>query len=339
MQRFAILAAFVVVGCGQPDEREANGAAPVSCGDRVCGLDENTLSCPSDCFTGDLTLDTRELAVCAKDRPLDNVGADVEVTLQFAESLASVSFGALMVGEFASGLHGVLISLEYDVAADVLRLPFRHDTTTGAYHSLHAGWAGYGGSLQITPRFGYDYTLAGKRDEPIKPYLFRAESYVTGAKVVREADYSATIEWTERGPLVELLGLGPTPPNPFTLSLHDAGVEIAKQQLDVSLARKHAERGVSIEWSTAFRRRVTLAHDEPVSLTLAGQASAGEQHAKLVKNTIAATFERIALTSDFYERGMLDGILEIEVRDGRMPHAATMTFSRRSRPHLVVRCL
>ena len=48
--------------------------------------------------------------------------------------------------------------------------------------------------------------------------IFALESYLEGAMVTPNQDGSVTIAYAEPGPLVELWGLGPTPPNPLTLT-------------------------------------------------------------------------------------------------------------------------
>ena len=73
--------------------------------------------------------------------------------------------------------------------------------------------------IQAELLFGADYG-AGATGERIMPHFFRADSFLRGA--VSEVNGGlATVSFDEPGPLVEMIGLGDMPPNPFTLGILD----------------------------------------------------------------------------------------------------------------------
>ena len=75
----------------------------------------------------------------------------------------------------------------------------------------------------LTEESGY-----GPAGTVVTENIFALESYLVGATVVpSQTDDSVTITYSEPGPLVELLGLGPTPPNPLTLTAAERDTIVA----------------------------------------------------------------------------------------------------------------
>ncbi len=89
-------------------------------------------------------------------------------------------------------------------------------------------------------RFVFTKPVAGNAEGALVPYdLGRADTYLVGMRLVSAGD-KVSIAYDRPGPLVELLGLGPNPPNPITVT--KAAVETMRQSMSSSLALEGTTR-------------------------------------------------------------------------------------------------
>jgi hypothetical protein len=184
---------------------------------------------------GQLTVDLKACSSGASESALFEAAA---LGVWFHRSLAALEEGVQLGFDLADDAEGVFVQLAQAPDTDALDLPFTHDPATGAYTASVVSTKK--GSVRALFSFAEDYQ-AGKKGDPILPFLFRTSSYVKGAKIAL-GNGVATVSYDSEGPLVELLGFGPHPPNPFQLGIFDP-TEMPKQTMDLRIADEEVGPG------------------------------------------------------------------------------------------------
>lgn len=92
-----------------------------------------------------------------------------------------------------------------------------------------------------TLRFTFAKAIGAHAEGAVVPFdLGRADTFLVGVRVVTTASGGVALAYDRPGPLVELLGLGPTPPNPLPLT--DASSSAMQDSLRSALAVEGATR-------------------------------------------------------------------------------------------------
>lgn len=163
-------------------------------------------------------------------------GGDVDASALDAcrggASDAQVDDTVVIVGEFNDSLHEMVVcgGLQVRICAGVIDgiidaiIAQSNDATPD-------GWTYEGGGVYRTSGAGVEMTTQfylaedfefGSAGDVVTENLFLVDSYLVGA--VLEVDFSngaTQIVYDQPGPLVELLGFGPNPPNPLPVDVND----------------------------------------------------------------------------------------------------------------------
>lgn len=279
---------------------------------------------------GWLTLDLGE---CTAGSSVAQIEAELGVSAAFVGTFPELRDAGWSTSWFAAQTTFVLSRLAQEPLKDAIPEGFGY--SDGVY-------SGGRGPVEIRASFGKDYE-AGKKGDPIGASLFLANSYVTGAKVTTPETGVAKVSYAETGPLVELLGFGPSPPNPFELGLFDAPREIRSQSLATTAHVTSARPGMSVAYDAAWTRDVVV--DEPFLV--------GTTEVPFAVTGLAVTGAPAGVTAEITEWSMgvvtvdhddarLRGRAEITVKGGRVPHVTTVVFDgekKKSLPVVSVRCL
>lgn len=325
--------ALVIAGCEAPAESEpASGCAP---GADVCGPGRLLLGCGECIAAGEMSID---LDACAAGVPADVLEAELSVSAAFVGTFPGLAVASDVPGDF-----GVRVALALDTLArapDESALPPGFTFSGGVYTSTNA-------PVEIRAAFGEDYQ-AGEEGDPIVPSLFETESYLTGAEVTLSDDGSAKVAFSGTGPLVELLGLGPTPPNPFVLGVFDAPAEMKSQWLttralamyvrgchDGTCATQEAGVTYGVEW---VAEALTERFGGEVETEAASEASGFKAFGADGQSAEISAWE-IGIVNRAYVKSLLRGRAELTVTGGRVPHVTTVVFDGASSlPSVFVRC-
>ena len=167
----------------------------------------------------------------------------------------------------ADAAAGALVNLAEHPDADATPSPFVF--SNGNYTSAVTSQ----GTATLTAHFAFGQTYqAGNAGTLITPSLFLAPSYLVGATVSLQS-FVATISYAQPGPLVELFGLGPTPPNPFKMAVTDPN-DLGLQRLTSALADDETTARSTHVVTTATITRTAAFTDDTATALLAVQTSA-----------------------------------------------------------------
>jgi hypothetical protein len=329
--RNALLATAVAIallpGCRNDSE---TGDPPCEAVD--CTQVENQLERPSCCPYphGTLTLD---FSACEASAPRAEILATASAGVWFHRSLEALQDGVDLGFQLSANAGSVLVQLAEAPEADALTLPFSHDAQTGEYTASLVST----GKGTLTARFLFtaDYQ-AGKAGDPILPYLFRTESYLEGTQVTTDSA-GATVSYASEGPLVEMIGYGPHPPNPFTLSLFD-DTELAKQKVDLRIVDDAIRPGGFTGSFEAHLQRIigpgpfqSPAVQVPIELVSSAFESSGG--AKIV----ITSFELNAVDEGF-EEPHFRGTVRFRIEGGAVPFDGTILYRDTNRAELQLIC-
>lgn len=289
------------------------------------GNSDRQLECSNACGSGVSYID--QLDECAGSLSDDERSKEVGIVDVFLKRLGAASpssgigEGASLVDQFSLDADNALITLAQEPGTDALHAPFVYDggVYTAALDSLGDGKA----TVQLL--FDKDYQ-AGKAGDVIRPYFFRTDSYVTGAAVDLSGGV-ASVSYESNGPLVELLGLGEQPPNPFEIGLFDQ-TDTMVQIVSASIDNSETTRGVDTELRVSYQRRVNQQDDERSPLSL-DEATA----------TRAETGQTLTVASSSLavEGSQLVGKIELDVSGGAFDYH--VVFGQDSgHPTAVVSC-
>jgi hypothetical protein len=231
-----------------------------SCINVACGSPRSALTCPQQCFRGELDVN---LDACAAGASGAEVVDATVVAMAFAQSLEGLYDGVDLVDSFASNASSVLVALAEDPGTNQLHAPFTFDGAGSYSAALSVPGSG---SATVKLRYAKDY-VGHSKGEVIVPDFFSLESYLHGA-TVSLGNGQAKVSYASTGPLVEMLGLGPTPPNPFVLGIFDS-TDNQIQVIDAELAN-HEQRapGVTMDWRATMTRLVSEPDSAGAAVTL-----------------------------------------------------------------------
>lgn len=290
------------------------------------------------CDPGDLLLGCKEclpaahlsfdLDACSEGLESDEIERSLEVSMTFAASFADLATKVRLAQVFNSKLNAAIGRLaQEDITADLLPESFAH-SADGAYRNAS-------GDITLKVYFGKDYE-AGKTGELIVPTLFRAGSYLQGAKVTLE-DFTATVSFSGVGPLVELLGFGTMPPNPFKLGILESDRELRSQEVAATLQIEDARvSGARAGYDVLWRSPVLLddtfsGNDSLVATTVANLQVKGLEPGQKVE---VAEWD-IGIAREVPLRGRA----RLAVSGGALPHITTVVFDGRTQqPAVFVGC-
>lgn len=320
----ALFASAFVAGCA-PD-----GAASRSCDTKTdpcsfpaCDSAEGVLACPSRCF-GEIDL---ALDACAVGRSTQQVADDAAAGIAFGLAFQDLEAGLDQGQAFATDAQSVLVTLAESPKTDALRSGFSRQKA-GLYRAPMAvvGTA----NVDATLRYAKDYQ-AGHAGDVILPDFFRIESYLEGANVAIQGGV-ATVSYQSVGPLVELIGLGPKPPNPFHLSFFDP-TDNELQRLDLEI---DAEQTLLGKTSVAYHATVHREVQEPSMAAIAIELSAVKATRDATKQVIQAPQASLFEAHDNLVV-TLRGTVDFDVKGGAFDYHGRLVVKDRFH-HLTVTC-
>jgi len=323
----------LVAGCAfEQDEESTEPAPPAQCGDGLCTENESMALCPRDCLPGvavQLDLDRCRAGLSAQ-----QLAEEITLALTFVQRLAVLRTAWELGTRLSSDAVTAPMQLAYDPKSDAMSVPFIFDPQSGRYtRELPVQGSG---ALQVQYRFGETYQ-AGAAGDPIRSSLFSTESYLLGA-TVDIGSWKATVSYSAPGPLVELLGMGPTPPNPFTLGLFESGDEIEKQhqqwRLDVD---EQLPGAIRVRLSAEVTADHLAIADDQVPITLK-QASASDGTGRALQ----ITDWELCFDEDLAFQMSLDaplfGAIDFAVKGGALAHRGRWVSGSTATPELVLSC-
>ncbi|MBI2395093.1 MAG: hypothetical protein HYV09_36320 [Deltaproteobacteria bacterium] len=223
--RALLLSGLCAIGCETEELRDfvpppEPWVTQATCGDGVCEVDELRYMCPADCIENRFQL-RRELDACLGLRSPREIAVIAELGLELADAMTSLDYGLHAMRRFSWALDASYKPLFGEELLWLVQLHFAFDTKTWSYELTDARWRGAG---EVVATSGRSYTAfaSGAR---IPHDLFDPDSYLIGRRII-EARYRDQIAYDRAGPLVELLGQGPTPPNPITIGGDDVRAHV-----------------------------------------------------------------------------------------------------------------
>ena len=239
-----------------------------------------------------------------------------------------VACGAL-VGVLAQAVIDVIFSL---VESPSGGLPAGVTREGGVYTSAPGGSSNT--VMDARFYFGDDYEV-GAAGDMVQDNIFALRSYLENPRV--DVDYTTgelLIRYESRGPLVELLGFGPTPPRPLRINLDNLGritreIEKVGIQTEVRVddVRPHSTVTYVLESSTVSLARV--AQGEGFDFEVVSSVAASDTPAQDM-DTLVWDIE--------YTSGGLTGDIEFMVEGGTFDYAGLFEFRNHTWPDTTVSC-
>lgn len=271
---------------------------------------------------GSLTVD---VDACSPNLSVEILERELQLPIEIARSLGALEDSAKSVGQFSDDFYFALDRLAEDPKTDPLSVPF--DFEKGVYTLELAPSA----VLSLRVFAGDDYEAFAKGDL-LDTYAFTPEAYFIGASVDL-GEYDATISFEDVGPLVELVGEGPNPESPVTISIFDF-TEMGRQDLEARVAVEATTPGdIFVRYELASRRRtVTEGPLAPIDIV----TFTAEQDGRTATVADANLFYEPAQSSSGIET--LYGTLELDVRGGPLDEYRVTILYDGLEPDVVVQC-
>ncbi len=285
------------------------------CGDDVCSDDENVLVCPKDCDTV-IDADFGDLASCMSDLTQGELSDTFTIVADVEQSYHEmVACGALtvLIAEEVSLIANQMVENPDDIGT-----PDGFSWNGEAYVTESAT---SGTVMDVTFHYGDDFDV-GADGEAILYDLFDADNYLVNPRL--DVDYltqELILRYDDRGPLVELLGLGARPDRPIRLGLDDVDVFDGlfgrvkiSSTVDVVDEREGGTDVVYTVYKTAQRLSPFLTSARLSWEVETTSADRLEQH-----------METLSWSVDYSDSG-LDGTIDFEV-SGTHPYAGSYKYS------------
>jgi hypothetical protein len=330
--RHALFAAAAVTIALLPGCRSESETDVGPCEEVDCSQVESQLDKPSCCPHPHSIL-ALDFSACEASVPRAKILEVATTGVWLQRSLEALEDGVDLGFQLSGNAGSVFVQLAEAPKADALTLPFSHDAATGEYTASLVST----GKGTITARFLFseDYQ-AGKAGNPILPYLFRTESYVGGAGVTVDSGV-ATVSYASEGPLVEMLGYGPHPPNPFSLGLFD-DTELPKQTVDLHIVDDEIRPD---GFAGSFEARVQRiigpgpfqSSDVQVPIDLVSATFEGRAGAKIV----ITSFDLQAVDGGYHGQH-LRGTVRFRIEGGAVPFDGVILYDDSGPPELQLIC-
>lgn len=321
---------FAGTGGSDTDTSGSSGTPPGTCGDGVCDADEDPATCVQDCVEG---VDGGSLSACATDLTGPQVQDTLAIVFDFKESCHEMIVCGGLVGAIAGAVIEVLITLLQDPSASALPPGYSFDA--GTYHATTTGFSKV--SMDVRFYLGDDYQY-GPAGTLIEENLFVLSSYLLGAKVTLKGtfpDVSAEVSFTGTGPLVELLGRGPSPTSPLVFSLLDPpGAELGKLRLDAVIHVEDTRTAASITYDVNSPQTLvqSIVTGAPLDLMMVGADGTRDD---LMQQLAVNTWD-VAYVDDAI--GALTGTIAFRVEGQHFPFLAELHYPSSNEPEISVTC-
>lgn len=243
-----------------------------------------------------------------------------------------VACGGLVVS-LAVAVIDVIVSLVEDPSGG---LPRGLSREGGAYISEPGGAS----NTVMTARFffGDDYDV-GAEGDLVEDNVFALKSYLENPQL--DFDYTTgevLIRYDRRGPLVELLGFGPTPPRPLRINANNVG------RLTQEIEKLRIESSVVVDDVRANSTVLYELESEPTAL---GRLASGDGFGFDVVQTSAWSdapaqdMETRVWEVDFYNHrgGGLNGDIEFVVEGGAFAYQGLFEYENNTWPRTTVTCV
>lgn len=294
-----------------------------------CGIFGSGSGSGSD--VGDDGPNSTEFSACRGGASDEQVADTVRIVDEYGESLHEmVACGQLNVA-LCSGIIEGIIDAILAQSNDAMPPGWGYQGE-GVYHTS-------GTNVVMDTRFYLteDFSF-GSAGDMVVDNLFIVDSYLIDALAV--VDYSTgevTIEHGGPGPLVELLGLGPTPPNPIPITLADIsslGDKLGALEFSADIVVDDPREVSTIQYrlSTSRMPAQALIDGSPMSYIL-DQADGFRDD---LGQTL--TVDDWSVTFVDEDGGALDGAIEFHVDGSHFPFAGVMTFMRSTFPERELTC-
>lgn len=299
-----------------------------TCGDTQCTEGELLAGCSADCLKDVRAIDA-DLDSCATDLEVATIEEELRFSLELARSLGAIDEGARRSATFSDDFVNVLPNLAYDPTGDVLSLPMQFD---GEAYTMALTSTG-GADLTARIFFGEDYE-AGAKGDLITIYPFKADAYFVNPEV-DIVDWGAIVGFDGVGPLVELVGKGPSPESPVEISLFNAADETSIQELEETIAVDERRPGdVRVAFEATARRKMLVDGGGLTPLALTSFEATGGTGATATVDEWNVRVEHPTAATP-----RLTGNVDLSISGGALPpHITSIVYDTSSQPEVFIRC-
>jgi hypothetical protein len=271
-----------------------------------------------------------ELEACTEGLSSGAIDDHLAMVFDLEESYHEMVACGSLVGVLAQAIIDVISSL---VDAPSGGLPSGVSREGGVYTSAPGGSSNT--VMDARFYFGDDYELGGEGDM-VQDNVFALRSYLENPRV--DVDYTTgelLIRYESRGPLVELLGFGPTPPRPLRIDLDNLG------RITREIEKLRIQTEVRVDDVRSHSAVTYVLESSSVSL---GQVASGQGFDFDVVSSMATSDapeqEMDTLVWDIeYTDGGLTGDIEFMVEGGRFDYAGRFEFRDSTWPDTTMTCL
>jgi hypothetical protein len=201
-------------------------------------------------FFGGLDGENVELEACAGSADID---AHARIGLELKESMHELVVCGGLTFKISIAATQAAVDLMVNSVSDATPSEFTYMGDGTFQTGSSEGESGTDMGLYFV--FGADYE-AGAAGTRIPGNIFVLDSYLTGASItVDDVTQTATIDYAEPGPIVELLGFGPTPDNPLVVDLADTlaiSAELNKIRVAGDVVVGDRRAGVDVDYTVGL---------------------------------------------------------------------------------------
>lgn len=193
-----------------------------------------------------------------------------------------------------------------------------------------------GTDMSVSYFYGDDFEV-GLEDELVVHDLFDFGNYLRGVTVEADLDGgldgAIDVHWASTGPLVELLGRGPTPPNPihFELDALELPYRIGRLKTRTEIAVQTSSGTSTVVYTLASetRRIRPLLDDSELEFETLSSQTINAHGGVLSSTTWGVGYNDVA--------GALDGAIDFEL-DGAVALAGRYSFAQSTTPEVSWTC-
>lgn len=304
----------------------SNVSQPADCS---CSTLAGSVACGDSCTNGNVWVD---LSACTKGLDTTSREDALVIADDFLARLPTTFSGVDKASQLSTAASIALSTLAQRPTEDALPQGYRFNEADGTYTTSLAGPVD--GSGSVVAHFILARNYPGTRlvsGDPIRPSLFRTESYLVGAEI-SISGLGATVKYADTGPLVELIGRGPTPPNPFTMNVFEHN-EIRFQHLSAIISlEERSLSGTEIHQRAVLEREVDSRDDAWAPVQIGATAKRGGQ-------TLQVTASRLEAPNDTSRAPTVRGDLRFSVVGRAISYVGEATFAgSRVAPRVRISC-
>jgi hypothetical protein len=267
---------------------------------------------------GDPSGHDSRFAACRGDLDDEEVDEAVRIVDSYAYSVHEMIACGMLNVQLCMGVTSGVIEAMIAGRADAT--PDGWSFEDGVYRT-----AGNGATMETRFYLAVD-TGFGKAGDRIEPNLFLVDSYLVDAVLAIDlSDGSTEIRYREHGPLVELMGFGPNPPNPLPVDagdLDDLRARLGAIDFDARISVDDLQPAATVAYHVDVPRMgaSALLGGEDMRYEL---VSADAQRGDLGQTLVVDDWDLA-----FLQQGVLDGDVAFHVDGGPLAYAGELSWQQ-----------